>query len=217
MRCAVLGTGIVGRTLADKLVGLGHEVAMGSRTMENAEAVRWADQAGRRGRSGAFADAAAFGDTVIVATGGRVALEALAATGEGSLDGKVVIDVSNPLAFEGDELRLDPVESDSVGERIQRAYPRAHVVKALNMVNSAVMVEPATVPGDHALFICGDDVAAKARVRELLGEFGWPAHRVFDLGGITAARGMEAYLLLWMKLMRTLGHAEFNIEVRRSR
>jgi 8-hydroxy-5-deazaflavin:NADPH oxidoreductase len=215
MRYAVLGTGEVGRTLGGKLVELGHEVTLGSRTKDNPAAVEWA--AGTGGRAGTFAEAAAAGEVVVNAVGGRVALAALEAAGADNLEGKVVVDVSNPLAFEEGEVRLSPVESDSVGEQIQRAFPHARVVKTLNTVNCEVMVEPSRVPGEHQVFVCGADADAKAQVTAMLGEFGWPADRVLDLGGIRAARGMEMWLPLWLDLMRTFGHADFNLELRRAR
>lgn len=217
MRYAVLGTGDVGRTLGGRLVELGHEVLLGSRTHDNPAAVEWAAAAGAGARAGSFAEAAAFGEVVVNAVGGRVALAALEAAGQENLDGKVLVDVSNPLAFEEGELRLSPVESDSVGEQIQRAFPHARVVKTLNTVNCRVMVDPALVPGGHQVFVCGEDAGAKEQVTALLGEFGWPADRVLDLGGIRAARAVEMWLPLWAGLMRKFGHAEFNLELRRAR
>ncbi|MEU6092412.1 NAD(P)-binding domain-containing protein [Streptomyces sp. NPDC047085] len=217
MRYAVLGTGEVGRTLAGRLVELGYEVILGSRTKDNPVAQEWATATEDRSRAGTFADAAAAGDVVINAVGGRVALEALRAAGAENLDGKLLVDVCNPLAFEGDQVRLDPVESDSVGEQIQRAFPHARVVKTLNTVNCQVMVDPGRVPGEHNLFVCGDDTGAKQQVIELLGEFGWPADRVLDLGGIRSARSVEMLLPLWLDLMRHFGHADFNFELRRAR
>ncbi|MET9393473.1 NAD(P)-binding domain-containing protein [Streptomyces sp. NPDC006624] len=217
MRYGVLGTGQVGRTLGGRLVELGHEVRLGSRTRDNTAAVRWAAAAGPAASAGTFAEAAEFGEVLVNAVGGRVALAALEAAGAQNLDGKVLVDVSNPLAFEGDELRLSPVESDSVGEQIQRAFPHARVVKSLNTVNCRVMVEPGRVPGGHQVFVCGDDADAKARVTALLGEFGWPAERVLDLGGIRQARAVEMWLPLWVGLFRKFGHGEFNLEVRRAR
>ena len=217
MRYGVLGTGDVGRALAGKLVELGHEVSLGSRTKDNAAAVEWAGGAGPTARHGTFADAAAFGEVVVNAVGGRIALAVLRSAGEEHLDGKVLLDVSNPLAFEDGELRLSPVESDSVGEQIQREFPRARVVKSLNTVNCQVMVEPSRVPGEHQIFVSGDDESAKEQVTALLGEFGWPAQRVFDLGGIRTARVVEMYVPLWVKLMQGIGHADFNVEVRRAR
>lgn len=171
--------------------------------------------AGAGAQAGTFAEAASSAEVVVVAVGGRVALTALEAAGAENLDGKVVADVSNPMAFEDGELRLSPVESDSVGEQIQRAFPHARVVKTLNTVNSKVMVDPSLVPGEHQIFVCGTDASAKEQVIGLLGEFGWPPHRVLDLGGIRSARSVEMLLPLWLDLFRNLGHAEFNIEVRR--
>ncbi|MFF5018247.1 NADPH-dependent F420 reductase [Streptomyces sp. NPDC001165] len=215
MRYAVLGTGEVGRTLAGRLVELGYEVTLGSRTKDNPIAVEWATAAGGRAHAGSFADAAAAADVAINAVGGRVALDALRAAGAEHLHGKVLLDVCNPLAFEDGRLRLDPVESDSVAEQIQRAFPHARVVKTLNTVNCQVMVAPARVPGDHNLFVCGDDDAAKQQATELLVEFGWPANRVLDLGGIRSARSVEMLLPLWFDLFQKFGHADFNFEVRR--
>ncbi|KOV94956.1 NADP oxidoreductase [Streptomyces sp. NRRL B-1140] len=217
MRYGVLGTGQVGRTLGGRLVELGHEVRLGSRTADNTAAVQWAAAAGPRAGAGTFAQAAEFGEVVVNAVGGRVALAALEAAGARNLDGKVVVDVSNPLAFEEGELRLSPVESDSVGEQIQRAFPHARVVKSLNTVNCRVMVDPGSVPGEHNVFVCGDDPDAREQVTALLGEFGWPAERVLDLGGIRAARAVEMWLPLWAHLFQKFGHGAFNLEVRRSR
>ncbi|MFI2763707.1 NADPH-dependent F420 reductase [Streptomyces echinatus] len=216
MRYAVLGTGEVGRTLAGRLLELGHEVTLGSRTRDNPVAVEWATAEAGRAHAGTFAEAAAAGEVVVNAVGGRVALDALEAAGAEHLAGKVLVDVSNPLAFEDGAPLLDPVGSDSVGERIQRAFPGAHVVKTLNTVNCRVMVDPGRVPGEHQVFVCGADARAKEQVTALLGEFGWPAGRVLDLGGIRAARAMEMYLPLWLTLFERFGDADFNIEVRRS-
>ncbi|MFC4504770.1 MULTISPECIES: NADPH-dependent F420 reductase [Streptomyces] len=215
MRYAVLGTGVVGRTLGGKLVELGHEVTLGSRTADNPAALAWAADTG--GGTGTFATAAGSAEVVVNAVGGQVALAALSAAGADNLDGKVVVDVSNPLAFEDGEARLSPVESDSVGEQIQRAFPHARVVKTLNTVNCEVMVDPARVPGGHQVFVCGADAGAKEQVTALLGEFGWPAERVLDLGGIRASRSVEMWLPLWLNLMRRFGHAEFNLELRSAR
>ncbi|MFF4349927.1 NADPH-dependent F420 reductase [Streptomyces sp. NPDC001530] len=217
MRYAVLGTGEVGRTLGGKLVELGHEVSLGSRTKDNPAAVEWADSAGPGAGHGTFAEAAAFGEVVVNAVGGRVALTVLQTAGEDNLNGKVVLDVSNPIAFEEGQVRLSPVESDSVGEQIQRSFPHARVVKSLNTVNCHLMVDPSLVPGEHQIFVSGEDQSAKEQVTALLGEFGWPPHRVIDLGGIRTARATEMYLPLWLTLFQGIGHPEFNVEVRRAR
>jgi predicted dinucleotide-binding enzyme len=206
---------VVGRTLATKLVGLGHEVTMGSRTKDNPTALDWSTQSGSRAHCGTFADAAEFGEIVINATSGTVALQALRQAGGDQLAGKVLLDACNPLVFSpSGELTLDPVNDDSVGEQIQREFPEAKVVKALNTVNAAVMVDPGRVPGEHNLFIAGDDEQAKAQVRAVLVEFGWPADAVIDLGDITGARGMEMLMPFWLRLMRQLGHADFNYAIK---
>jgi predicted dinucleotide-binding enzyme len=197
-------------------VELGHEVTLGSRTKDNPVALEWAAAGGERARAGTFAEAAAAAEVVVNAVGGPVALEALRAAGAANLDGKVLVDVCNPLAFVDGEPRLDPVESDSVAERIQRAFPHARVVKTLNTVNCRVMVDPGRVPGAHNLFVSGDDAGAKEQVTALLGELGWPAERVLDLGGLRTARATEMYLLLWLTMLRNSGSPDFNIEVRRA-
>ena len=213
MKVGVLGTGSVGRTIGTKLVELGHEVTMGSRSAGNEQAAEWAASAGAGASQGTFADAAAFGELVFNCTPGTVSLEALGAAGEENLSGKVLIDVSNALDFsKGRPPTLSVCNDDSVGEQIQRAFPDARVVKALNTVNAAIMVDPASIPGEHDVFMCGNDDDAKAQVSEVLQSFGWPPERIVDLGDITAARGTEMYLPLWLRLMGAVG-PQFNIRV----
>jgi predicted dinucleotide-binding enzyme len=126
----------------------------------------------------------------------------------------VLVDVSNALdASQGMPPLVAVANDDSIGEQIQRAYPETRVVKALNTVNLLVMVDPAGVPGEHVLFVAGDDEGAKTQVVELLGSFGWPAGRIVDLGDITGARAMEQYLVLWLRLLVRLGHGRFNISL----
>ncbi len=215
MRIGVFGTGIVGRTLGGKLVELGHEVRMGSRTADNERAAEWAAQAGPMASHGTFADAAEFADLIINATNGDGAVPAVESARQ-KLAGKLLIDVSNPLDFShGFPPRLSVCNDDSLGERVHRALPDTRVVKALNTVNCVVMVNPAGPPGDHVVFVCGEDEAAKRQTVDLLGGLGWPAERVVDLGGIEAARGTEAYMLLWVRLMRGIGNPNFNIALQR--
>jgi predicted dinucleotide-binding enzyme len=212
VKIGVLGTGMVGRTIATRLAGLGHEVTMGSRTAGNEAAVAWAEGNGGQGRQGTFADAAAAGETLFNCTAGTGALAALEAAGAANLAGKVLVDVSNPLDFSrGMPPGLFVAGDDSLGEQIQRAFPDARVVKALNTVNCEVMVDPARVPGSHEVFLAGDDDDAKAQVRGLVRDFGWPEAAIIDLGDIGAARGMEGYLLLWLRLMGVYGTPDFNI------
>jgi len=215
MRFGIIGTGTVGRTLGTKLVALGHEVTLGSRTKDNQAAVAWADQAGPRGHAGTFAEAAAFAEIVLNATSGVISVQALELAGADALAGKTLIDISNPLVFSPTgEVHLDPVNTDSVGERIQRAFPQARVVKALNTVTAPVMVDPHRVPGEHNLFIAGDDPEAKAQVVAVLVEFGWPEESVLDLGGIAGARATEMMMPVWLRLMNHFGHTEFNYSIR---
>jgi predicted dinucleotide-binding enzyme len=205
---------MVGRSIGSKLVQMGHEVKMGSRTADNAHATAWAAEAGDRASHGTFADTAAFGEVLFNCTGGMVSLAALEAAGEENIGDKVIVDVSNALDFShGMPPTLAVANTDSVAEQIQRRFPSARVVKSLNTMNCAVMVNPAAVPGYHNVFVSGDDVGAKAAVSELLGQFGWPADSILDLGDIKSARGAEALVLFWVFLRGALGGNEFNLGV----
>jgi len=212
MKIGVLGTGMVGAAVATKLVEIGHEVRMGAREAGNEKARRWASGAGRVASQGSFTDAASFGEIVFNCTLGTASLDALRAAGAENLKGKILVDVSNPLDFsKGMPPVLSTRQGDSQGESIQRAFPEARVVKTLNTINAGVMGHPERVGGDSDLLLCGNDASAKSRVRELLREMGWES--VIDLGGIQGARGMEAYLLLWLTLWGALGTADFNLRI----
>jgi len=214
MKIGVLGTGIVGQTIGSKLSTLGHEVRMGARQANNEKAVTWTKSAGARASQGTFADAAGLGEVVFNCTSGTAALDVLNAAGQEALRGKILVDVSNPLDFsKGFPPSLFTGNTDSLGEQIQRAFPATKVVKALNTVNAMVMVDPARVGrGEHDIFMCGNDAEAKARVGEILrGWFGWK--NVVDLGDISAARAVESYLPLWLRLMGALGTADFNVHI----
>jgi predicted dinucleotide-binding enzyme len=212
VRLGVLGTGVVGTTLATRFAELGHTVTLGARSAANETAVAWAAVHGQR--NGTFADAAEDAELVVNATSGGATLQALTAAGAQRLAGKVLIDVANPLDFSGGfPPSLTVANTDSLGEQVQRAFPAAQVVKALNTVTAAVMARPQLLGAPHDLFVAGDDEAAKAVVRGLLAELGWEPERVHDLGGIEAARGSEMYLALWLRLMASLGTAEFNVRV----
>jgi predicted dinucleotide-binding enzyme len=192
VRIGILGTGIVGQTLAAKLRQLGHDVVIGSRTE------------GEDKRP--FAEAAAHGELLINATGGGNSLAALEAAGAENLDGKVLIDVSNPLDFsQGMPPTLSVCNDDSIGEQIQRTYPNVKVVKALNTVTAALMVEPSLIAGEHSLLIAGNDGGAKSEVTDLLESFGWPRDAIVDLGDIAGARAQEMYLPLWLRLYMSQG------------
>lgn len=212
MRIGVLGTGMVGTTIGSRLVELGHEVRMGSRDERHEGAASWAAEAGDAASNGHFSDAAEFGEAVFNCTNGMRSLEALEAAGADNLDGKLLIDLANTLDGSGGGLpTLAIANTDSLGERIQAAFPNARVVKTLNTINCEVMVDPAIVPGDHVNFVCGNDGDAKAEAVRLVGEFGWPPERVIDLGDISQARGPEMYLALWLRLMGSLETVHFNI------
>ncbi|WP_329385187.1 NAD(P)-binding domain-containing protein [Streptomyces sp. NBC_01351] len=227
MRYAILGTGIVGRTVAERLLSLGHEVVIGTRDPATTLARTEPSTTGAPTAPYAewqeehlevellpFADAARIGEVLVNATGGRVSIDALNAADAGHLDGKVLIDIANPLDFsQGMPPVLDPANTDSLGELIQRTFPGLRVVKTLNTMTAAVMVDPARVPGEHNVFLSGDDESAKKTVRELLHSFGWPEASVLDLGGIRTARGPEMLLPIWIQLMGHLGHADFNFHV----
>jgi predicted dinucleotide-binding enzyme len=189
---------------------------MGSRSAGNEKAVEWAAANGDAASEGSFADAAEFGEVVLNCTAGTASIEALEAAGAENLAGKLLIDVGNALDFSaGTPPTLAYSNDDSLGERIQEAFPDARVVKTLNTVNAEVMVNPDVVAGDHVIFVCGNDEGARAEVTGILGELGWPGERVIDLGDISAARGTEMYLPLWLRLMGTLGTAKFNIAIER--
>jgi predicted dinucleotide-binding enzyme len=210
MRIAVLGTGAVGRTLAPAFARLGHDVVVGTR-----------DPAVTRARGDwsldvpltAYAEVPRDVDLVVNATNGLGSLDALRAVGSGVLDGKVLLDVANPLdASAGFPPTLAVKDTDSLAEQVQRAFPAARVVKALNTVTCTVMVDPARVgEGDTTMFVAGDDAAARATVVALLGALGW--RDIVEFAELSAARGMEMWLPLWVRLMGRLGTADFNIKV----
>ncbi len=205
MRIAVIGTGTVGRTLGDAFRTIGHEVVTGTRDPD-ATAAR-DDWSG--GELATYANAAVGADLVVNATGGGVSLAALA---EVDLGGKVLLDVANPLDFSnGFPPTLSVKDTDSLAEQIQRAHPEARVVKSLNTVTAAVMVDPGRLAEPTTMFVAGDDEAARHLVRGLLVELGWSD--VVELASLDAARGLEMWLPLWVRLMSTLGTADFNLKL----
>ena len=226
MKIAVLGTGTVGPTIAAALSALGHDVVVGTRdpaaTLARTEPgatggppfAAW-HAAHRRIGVATFAEAAARADLVVNATNGAGSLAALTEAGTENLAGKVLMDVGNPLDFSrGFPPSLNPVNTDSLGEQIQRTFPEARVVKTLNTMTASVMVDPASVAGgEHSVFVSGNDAAAKDIVSGLLAGFG---HRdIIDLGDITTARGAEMMLPLWVRLWGALGTGAFNFKIAR--
>lgn len=218
----VLGTGTVGQTLAGKLAALGHDVRMGTRDVAASQArtdAGWGAEplstwleANPSIELATFHDAMAASDILINATSGSVSVDVLALGDPADLDGKILIDIGNPLDFSGGDLDLTVGITDSLGETLQRTYPSLRVVKTLNTVTSAVMVDPASLGGgDHTMFVAGNHDAAKATVTQMLHSFGW--RDVVDLGDISGARGMEAMLILWLRSRMTLNNAMFNVKL----
>ena len=214
MHIAVLGTGMVGATIATKLVELGHDVTLGSRTIDNPKAAAWLASVGGKGKLATFADAAAGAELAFNCTAGVASLEAMALAGAANLKDKILVDVANPLDFSnGMPPRLSICNDSSLGEQIQAALPDTRVVKSLNTVNANLMVDASELPGEHVMFVAGNDAEAKRFVEHtILREwFGW--RRVLDLGDITASRGTEMYLPLWLRMWGALGTASFNLGI----
>jgi hypothetical protein len=224
VRFGILGTGVVGKTIAVRLDGLGHDVIVGTRNPEETLSRTDPDQYGNPSfgawqeehpevRLGTFAEAAAHSEMVVNATAGAVSLEALEQAGKDNLNGKILIDIANPLDFsKGMPPTLLVSNTDSLGEQIQRRFPEAKVVKTLHTMNAYLMVDPAQLAAtDHTVFVSGDDAEAKARVSELLRSFGWSD--IMDLGDITTARGTEMVLPIWVRLFGVLQKPIYNFKI----
>lgn len=194
MKIGVLGSGVVGETLASGFLAHGHAVMVGSRTPGKLS--EWASK-NPKGKTGTFAEAAAFGELLLLAVKGKVAAEVLRATGADGVNGKPVIDACNPI---GDAppvngvLQLYTQTNDSLMEQLQREFPAAHLVKAFNSVGAALMVNPQFAGGKPTMFICGKDEGAKKTVGGILDQFGW---ETADMGGVEAARAIEPLSVLW--------------------
>ena len=203
---AVLGTGVVGQTLARRLAEVGYDVTVGARTADSPSLAPFDDMSGVS--TGSFADAVAGAELVINATNGRNSLAALGMAGDHALDGKTLLDVSNELipAEGGGFPRPAATAEDSLGQRIQATFPAARVVKSLNTMNCTVMADPSTVPGDHVVFLSGEDSGAKDDVRAVLSRMGWRDVQMLDLGGIDTAAAVEMMMSAWMRVTVVRGH-----------
>ena len=226
MKIGIIGTGIVGQTIGAKLIETGHDVMHGTRDVaKTLERIKpdstgtpsfshWMQQY-PKSKLETFEEAAAHGEIIINATSGVASLAALDYAGKENLEGKILIDVANPLDFsEGFPPSLTVCNKDSLGEQIQRDFPKTKVVKALNTMNCKVMVNPHLVPGNHTVFVCGNDNSAKTKVSGYLTDwFGWKKENIIDLGDIINARGVEMILPIWVRLLGVLKNPIFNFNV----
>lgn len=215
----ILGTGMVGRTIARKMHQLGYDVYVGTRDVsatlsklsEKSQAALFEDGTATLA---SYDQLPADADIFINATNGAGSLAALQAVGSDKLMGKTVIDIANPLDFSnGMPPSLFVCNTDSLAETLQRAFPDTHIVKSLNTMNCELMMNPSLVPGHHAVFVCGNDAAAKSAVTALLKQIGWADNTIYDLGDISAARGTEMMLPVWLRLWQSLGTASFNFGI----
>lgn len=225
MKIGILGTGVVGQTVAEKLSQLGHQVMIGTRDKQNTLAKTNKDNFGRppfgewhtnnpQIMFGTLSETASFGEFLVNATSGVGSIEALKLAGEDNLANKVLLDISNPLDFsKGMPPTLTICNTDSLGEQIQKTFPMAKVVKSLNTLNAYLMVNPSLLPEPTNIFLNGNDAEAKAEVKKLLITFGWNEKDIIDLGDITTARGTEQLLPIWVRLWGALQTPMFNFKI----
>ena len=228
MKVAVIGTGIVGRTLAAKLESLGHQVTIGTRDVEKTKASLENDAYGNPPFSvwhkeheniklETFSTSVESSEELVInCASGQFSLTILESIGDQHLKDKILIDIANPLDFsQGMPPSLNPVNTDSLGEQIQARFPETKVVKTLNTMSTFIMVDPSRVNGDHSVFVSGNDEQAKGEVKELLESFGWQNQNIIDLGDITTARGTEMMLPVWLRLYGALGTPDFNFHIQK--
>jgi predicted dinucleotide-binding enzyme len=194
MKVGIIGSGSVAQALGRGFAARGDAVMLGSRSPGKLE--EWIEELGE-GSAGTMSEAAAHGELLVMAAQGTEIGSAVAEAGADSFEGKVLIDVTNPLVFGEGVPTLAWGTTDSGGERLQRAVPGAKVVKTLNIVNAGQMVDPEVPNGPATMFVAGDDGSAKAEVTSILGDFGWSD--VVDVGGIEAARELESLCVLWVR------------------
>jgi 8-hydroxy-5-deazaflavin:NADPH oxidoreductase len=225
MKIGILGTGVVGQTIAEKLVQLGHNIMMGTRDKKATLAKTGKDNFGRPSFSewlknnskvqfGTYSEAASFGEFLVNATSGMGSIEALKMAGENNLANKVLLDISNPLDFsKGMPPTLTVCNTDSLAEQIQRTFPKSKVVKGLNTLTAMLMVNPGLLSESTNIFLNGNDSNAKSEVKKLLKTFGWNENDIIDMGDITTARGTEQILPIWVRLWGTLQTPMFNFKI----
>jgi hypothetical protein len=229
MKITVLGTGMVGQTIASRLVELGHDVTMGTRNPS--ETIKRTEPNQMTGKSFTdwhsknevvslkkLSESAQDAELIINATSGKASIEVLEKVGKKNIDGKVLLDIANPLDFSnGMPPSLFISNTDSLGEQIQKEFPELMVVKSLNTMNTFIMMHPESIPGDHNVFVSGNDANAKEKVSDLLKTIGWKPENIIDLGDITTARGTEMLLPIWLRLWGALGHANFNFHIQQAK
>jgi predicted dinucleotide-binding enzyme len=213
MKYGVLGTGDVAQEIASKLVELGHDVMMGSRSAANEKAAEWVKEHGDRASHGTFADAAVFGERIFNCVQGIHAMEALGSCEKESLKGKLLIDQSNPYHYQNGHISLDPAYSGntSLGEEIQKFLPETKVVKTLNYLGAVMMTNPEKLKEPVTGFYCGNDKQAKAEVKEILQDFGW--QDTFDLGNISMSRYTEMLGAFWVPVLGQLGTMQWGFRL----
>jgi len=227
-KIAIMGTGSVGQAFASKFIALGYEVMLGTRNVSEKLADTTKDGYGnppfsewnvknRTVKLGTFEEAASFGEIILNATMGAKSIAALKMAGVKNLNGKILIDVANPLDLsKGMPPSLLPELSNtkSLGEEIQQTFPDVKVVKTLNTMWNGLMVNPGMLNGgDHSVFISGNSPEAKEKVKDILKSFGWPEKNILDLGDISSARGTEMYLPLWLRIFGATSNGAFNIKI----
>lgn len=220
MKIAILGTGGVGQAFSKRLTELEHEVLIGTRNVEDKKNDPSFSEfllQNPKVTLATFADAAAFGELVINVSKGANTLDILESAGTKNLNGKILIDISNPLDFsKGMPPGLIPELSNfnSLGEEIQKRFPEVKVVKTLNTMWNGLMIDPFRIAnGDHINYICGNDADAKNKVLSLLHEFGWKNENILDLGDITSARATEATLPIWLRVYGAKKTGAFNFKI----
>lgn len=228
MKIAILGTGNVAQTFAEKFISLGHEVMLGTRNVADTLARKATDNSGSSPFSewhaknttvqlGTFAEAAAFGKMVVNALNGGGTIPAFTSCETKDFDGKIILDVANPLDFSKGfppSLIEGLNNTNSLGEELQKTLPNAKVVKTLNTMWAGLMVNPSMInEGNHTNFICGNDADAKSEVVTLLTTMGWNTANILDLGDITNARGTEAILPIWVRIYGATQTGAFNFAI----
>jgi len=228
MKITILGTGGVGRSFAEKLTSLDHQVMMGTRNVQDTLHKNTTDSYGNPPFSEwhkanesvliePFAKAVQFGKIIINALQGAKVLPVFESCNSDDLNGKIIIDISNPLDFSKGfpPSLIDGLNNtNSLGEELQKLLPGSKVVKTLNTMYNGIMINPNMINnGNHTNYICGNDTNAKETVVSILKDFGWKKENILDLGDITNARGTESTLLIWTRIYGATNNGAFNMNI----